>query len=56
MTPVHWVNTYDHESKEHISYAYVSDMVNGRRDFSEKVLDILGRSEEHTSELQSPDV
>jgi hypothetical protein len=26
MTPVHWVSTYDHESKEHISYAYVSDI------------------------------
>jgi len=22
MTPVHWVNTYDHESKEYIAYAY----------------------------------
>lgn len=29
-------------AKYGFSTAYVSDMVNGRRDFSEKVLDILG--------------
>ena len=26
MTRVHWVSTYDHESKEHIIYAYTSEI------------------------------
>jgi hypothetical protein len=26
VSGVHWVSTYDHESKEHISYAYTSEI------------------------------